>query len=208
MFKRFTLNAGKPRGKGGSLTLWNTNGGHGALSRWGLESLELKRNSRVLDVGCGGGHNIARMLNLTPEGKVCGLAYSGASVKKSRKLNRRAVAEGRAEIKEGRASEIPWPDGVFDDVTAIETVYGWPDFVGNLREILRVLKPGGTLLICNEAIKQNEGGPPFGGILVEVLNLRMYSPNEYRAALREAGFADAEVRLKGAWGCVVARKHW
>jgi ubiquinone/menaquinone biosynthesis C-methylase UbiE len=47
-------------------------------------------------------------------------------------------------------SQIPWEDGAFDLVTAFETVYFWPDFEGGLKEVRRVLKPGGTLFICNE----------------------------------------------------------
>ena len=42
-------------------------------------------------------------------------------------------------------------DDWFDAVTAFETVYFWPDLPQCFREVCRVLKPGGTFLICNES---------------------------------------------------------
>lgn len=46
--------------------------------------------------------------------------------------------------------QLPFEAERFDLVTAFETVYFWPDLPKSFREIRRVLRPGGTLLICNE----------------------------------------------------------
>jgi ubiquinone/menaquinone biosynthesis C-methylase UbiE len=206
MLKNFFLNTRKPQGIGGSMMLWSMNWGHAALARWGLRHLEIRSDSQILDVGCGGGVNIARMLKLAPSGSVSGLDYSDISVSKSVKVNRQAITAGRSEIKQGGVSQIPWRDGSFDLVTAFETVYFWPDFVGDLREVRRVLKPGGVIFICNESVKSDDGAVPYQGF-VKMLDLKMYSPSDFKAALKEAGFEGAEVRLKGSWGCVLARKN-
>ncbi|MDR3284843.1 MAG: class I SAM-dependent methyltransferase [Treponema sp.] len=111
---------------------------------------------------------------------------------------------GRTKIKEGSVSQIPWQDGEFDIVTAFETVYFWPDFVNDLREIRRTLKPGGLFFICNESFKSDDGEVPHQNF-VNMLDLKMYSPSDFKVSLRESGFIDIEVKMKGSWACVLAR---
>jgi ubiquinone/menaquinone biosynthesis C-methylase UbiE len=179
--------------------------GHTAISTWGLKHLDIKPRDLVLDIGCGGGKNIARMLKKAYEGKVCGLDYAGASVEKSKNLNRKAVSSGRAEIRQGSVSENPWPDNTFDIVTAFETVYFWPDFVNDLREIRRVLKPGGVFFICNEMNKPEEGKTPYQ-FWIDMLDLKTYTARDFQKLLTEAGFIDIEIVPKGKTGvCVTAR---
>jgi ubiquinone/menaquinone biosynthesis C-methylase UbiE len=55
---------------------------------------------------------------------------------------------------------LPFPDGLFDLVTAVETHYFWPDLPADMREIQRVLRPGGTLVVLAEAYK---GGSTTSG---------------------------------------------
>ena len=80
-----------------------------------------------------------------------GIDYSPVSVEKARSLNRAAIQEGAAWC--GRAA---WSVSFSQRtgsmrVTAFETVYIWPDLQQCFREVYRVLKPGGTFLICNES---------------------------------------------------------
>jgi SAM-dependent methyltransferase len=205
MLKKFLLNISRPRGIGGAIILLTMNIAHSGLSVWGLRNLEIKRGNRILDVGCGGGRNIARMLKLASEGMVCGLDYSEVSVAKSVKINRKAVASGRSEIRAGSISKIPWADGGFDIVTAFETVYFWPDFVNDLREVRRILKQGGTLFICNESVKPDDGESPYQ-TFVKMLDLKIYSQRDFTLALSEAGFIDIKFVTKGSWICVLALK--
>jgi len=59
----------------------------------------------------------------------------------------------RVEIREGSVSQLPFSEDVFDLVTAVETHFWWPDLPADMREVLRVLKPGGTLIIIAEVYK-------------------------------------------------------
>jgi SAM-dependent methyltransferase len=104
-------NCRKPEGFLGSVMLSMMNVGHKGLHLWGLEQIRINGTDDVLDIGCGGGTNIERLLVLASEGRVCGLDYSPVFVEKSTRLNEAAVASGRSEIKEGSVSNIPWPDG-------------------------------------------------------------------------------------------------
>jgi ubiquinone/menaquinone biosynthesis C-methylase UbiE len=182
----------KPRGFAGRMLLASMNMGHTAVSRWGLDHLAIGPADHILDIGCGGGKNVARMLKRAGEGKVCGLDYSDVSVEKTKGLNRKAVRAGRSEIRLGSVSENPWPDNTFDIVTAFETVYFWPDFAKDLREVWRVLKPGGLFFICNEMSKPEEGEATYQ-YWIKALDLKTYTATDFRKLLAAAGFIDVKI---------------
>ena len=140
----------KPQGEDGFKLLERMNGGsHEELGLWGISFLPIADTDRVLDVGCGGGANIKRLLARVPRGHVTGVDYSAVSVQASSDHNAEAVEAGRCDVLEGNASALPFPDSSFDIVTAFETTYYW-DLPVALREVARVLKPGGHFLVCNE----------------------------------------------------------
>jgi ubiquinone/menaquinone biosynthesis C-methylase UbiE len=206
MFEKFIQNARRPEGFVGGLFLAAMNLGHRAISRWGLGHLAIGPGDLILDIGCGGGRNVARMLKRAPEGRVCGLDHAELSVEKARQLNRKAVREGRSDIRLGSVSKNPWPDNSFDIVTAFETVYFWPDFANDLREIRRVLKPGGLFFICNEMNKTEEGRPAYR-YWIETLDMKTYTAADFRKHLAGAGFTGVEIITQGKNGiCVSARK--
>ncbi len=147
----FFENTRKPVGLGGKIMVAMMNLGHSPVARWGLRFLELTLDAKVLDCGCGGGANIKRLLKKCPEGIVKGIDYSHVSVEKSKKVNEAAIAEGRCTVLQGSVADMIFAGDWFDAVTAFETVYFWPDLPQCFREVYRVLKPGGTLLICNES---------------------------------------------------------
>lgn len=135
----------KPTRGIGRWFLRGMNAAHSGLTDWGLGHVQIGKAFTVLDVGCGGGRTIAKLAALAPEGKVHGIDYSAESVEVSRRENANAVAAGRVKIDQASVSHLPFPDGYFDLVTAVETQYYWPDPVGDMREIHRVLKHGGRL---------------------------------------------------------------
>lgn len=207
MLKKFFENTRRPEGLGGRIMLAMMNSGHAPLATWGLQFLPIRPADHILDIGCGGGANMAVMLQQAPARKVCGIDYSALSVEKSAAVNHQAVADGRAEVRQASVSALPYDADTFDIVTAFETVYFWPDFAGDLKEVLRVLKPGGTFLICNEDVRQDGDQSPAKGF-EKMLSLNVYSPGEFREHLRAAGFRDVTVALseKKPWVCVRALK--
>ncbi len=120
-------------------------------------------DAMVLDCGCGGGANIKTLLKLCPKGKVQGIDYSAVSVEKARKVNAGAIAAGQCTVQQASVAELPFEAEQFDVVTAFETVYFWPDLAQNFREVYRVLKPGGTFFICNEANGETAQGREVDG---------------------------------------------
>ena len=85
---KFFENTRKPQGFGGKLMTKMMNSGHAKLSQWGFSNISAKSDAEVLDVGCGGGANIAVWLDRCRNGHVTGMDYSEVSVAESQKLNR------------------------------------------------------------------------------------------------------------------------
>ena len=207
--KDLIINARKPEGELGDQLLDRMNKSHESLAQWGVSHLDIAKDDVILDIGCGGGVNVERFLKMT-DNKVYGLDYSEVAVEKSTKLNQTAIDEGRCEIIQGSVSELPFEDKTFDIITGFETVYFWPDFINDSKEVRRVLKDDGIMFICNEAIP-NEGDER------QKVEMEIYSEDQFDEYLREAGFSDIicfskdgqdslDKELVTGWLCVIARK--
>ena len=119
----FFQNTCKPKGLGGSLMVNMMNIGHSPMAEWGLKHIKINKNDISLDVGCGGGANIKKLLEKSPKGKVFGIDYSEVSVRKSKKVNKFAVERKHCEILQGNVQELPFANETFDLATAFETIY-------------------------------------------------------------------------------------
>lgn len=98
--------------------------------------------STVLDVGCGTGSLLARVATAFPEATLVGLDPADAMVK---------VAAERvpgAVLHVGRAEEIPVASGTIDVVVCTTSFAQWFDQRAGLREVARVLRPGGRLYLA------------------------------------------------------------
>ena len=100
-------------------------------------------------------------------------------------------------------AELPFGSEQFDAVTAFETVYFWPDLPQCFREVCRVLKPGGTLLICNESNGDTDKDKKWTEIIG---GMTIYKDIELKAYLEQAGFHDVQIRKKKSWLCITAWK--
>ena len=212
--KELIINARKPVGELGDKLLDRMNESHESLAQWGVSHLDISKDDVILDIGCGGGVNVERFLKMT-ENKVYGLDYSEIAVEKSTKLNQDAIDEGRCDVIQGSVSELPFEDNTFDIVTGFETVYFWPDFVNDCKEVRRVLKDDGIMFICNEAIPDEDDERQKE--LIDLLDMKIFSADDFDEYLREAGFSDiicfsksgpdsVDRELVTGWLCVIARK--
>ena len=200
----FFENTRNPVGLGGKIMVALMNLGHSPVARWGLRFLELTPDAEVLDCGCGGGANIKRLLKLCPKGTVWGIDYSPVSVEKSKRVNEAAVTKGRCDVLRASVTELPFESEQFNAVTAFETVYFWPDLPQCFREVWRVLKSGGTFLICNESNGDTDKDEKWTEIIG---GMTIYKDTELKAYLEQAGFHDIQIHKKKSWLCVTARKR-
>lgn len=100
-----------------------------------------------------GGRTIQKLAAAATEGKIFGIDYAAGSVPTSRRTNSHLIDSGRVEIHRASVSQLPFSNDTFDLVTTVESQYYWPDLVSDMKEIFRVLKPGGSLLIIAESYK-------------------------------------------------------
>lgn len=191
----------KPTGPLGRVVLWLMNRRHSGLTDWGLELVHVEPHDVILDVGCGGGRTVAKLARLATAGKVYGIDHAAQSVGASRAFNRGAIESGEVEIRQASVSELPFADGTFDLVTAIETHFWWADLAGGMREIWRVLKPGGRLLIIAEFY---DGGKHarYAARLSNMTGMTSLTVDDHRQLFASAGFADVDLAENAAKGWI------
>lgn len=200
----FFQNTRKPEGLGGKVMVNMMNSGHAAMAEWGFRHIEIQESDLSLDLGCGGGANVKKLLEKTVNGKVKGLDYSEVSVKKSKEMNVAAIKAGWCEILHGNVMNLPFSDDSFDVITAFETIYFWPDLLKAFEQVFRVLKDHGLFMICNESNGEN---PKDEKWLKKIDGMKIYTSSQIQHVLEQAGFSNikTDVNEKG-WLCIVAEK--
>src|SRR5258708_10817214 len=194
----------KPTGWLVGSTLWRMNSSHSKLTDSGLGHISIENHHTILDVGCGGGRTVSKLAAIATQGKVYGVDYSEESVAASKRTNAHWIALGRLQIQYGSVSHLPFSDGMFDLVTAVETHFWWPNLPGDMRAVFRVLKPGGTLILIAEIYK---GANTMAAKLAEKYAGRtgfaLLSVDEHRELFTKAGYSNVQIiekRGKG-WIC-------
>jgi SAM-dependent methyltransferase len=197
----------RPSRWAGQILAWVMNLSHSGLTDWGLGHVTIGPRFSILDVGCGGGRTIAKLAARASEGKVYGVDYGRGSVAAARMMNAALVAAGRVVIDYGSVSALPAPDDNFDLVTAVETTYYWPDLVNDMREVRRVLKPGGAFVIIVESYRTGSLDWLQGPIM-RLLGAAPLGCDEYRRLMTQAGFCDVQAFEKDrrAGLCMTGRK--
>ena len=207
MMSKLLKQCRKPSGLLGEIIVRGMNRRHARVTDWGLGHVSIGRHDTIPDVGCGGGETVRKLAEPAQEGQVYDIDLSEVSVSASRRRNRQFIRAGRVDIRYGAVSCLPYPDGQFDLVTAVETHYFWPDLVSDMREILRVLKPGGKLLIIGEAYK---GGKydERNRRWVQWCGLAYHGIKELGGVLSAAGYAGVQVfeEYERGWLCGLGKK--
>ena len=200
----FFQNTCKPEGIGGKIMVNMMNAGHSSMAEWGFTHMEIQSDNVCLDIGCGGGANVKKLLVKTPYGKVIGIDYSEVSVIKSSKINKAEIENKHCEILQGNVMKLPFRKETFDIITAFETIYFWSDIDQSFSQIYRVLKKGGIFMVCNESNGENDKDKKWTEI---IKGMKIYTSKEIKYSLEKAGFTHIETNKNAkGWLCVVARK--
>jgi ubiquinone/menaquinone biosynthesis C-methylase UbiE len=162
---------------------------HQPENRWTLQWLDLRPTDRILEIGFGPGFAIQEAAKVA--GFVAGIDFSKTMVSAASKRNANAIRNGKVEIQYGDAARLPFEDRTFDKAFSIHSIYFWPDPVAALREMGRVLKPGGiAILTILPKERWNEENPdaPVG-----TSECTPYFGEELRDFLAQAGFATTRI---------------
>ena len=189
LLKSFFTNCACPKGRMGLFMLKFMNKCHAPLTNWGLDLIPFQDGWTMLDIGCGGGATLQRLLKRSDGSHVYGLDISEESVAKAREVNADVLGE-RVFVEQGSAANLPFKNEQFDLVTAVETIYFWPNLSGCLQEVRRVLKPGGRFAIIVEVVDTNSKWTSV------VEGMTAYTPEQLKGFLDEAGFRQTEVHCK------------
>ena len=199
LLSKIFSNTRKPEGFWGRMMVAGMNGGsHREMASWGLDFGGVPAEGEMLDIGCGGGANLQRLMQRSLKGKVTGVDYSPVSVEKSKKVNAEAIAQGRCKVLEASVSSLPFNDDTFVMATAFETVYFWPEIENSFTEVKRVLVPGGKFLIVNEDDGLSGKNEKWEKMIE---GMHTYTPDELKKHLVAAGFREITVKRDET-------KHW
>ena len=197
---------GHPSGLIGRLILapmWNRR--NSPLNDMAFERLGLRPDDRVLEVGFGGGYLIGRMAVVVTEGRLAGVDVSQAMVDVCSNRFRALVRAGRLDLRCANAESLPYPDGHFDKACTINSIFYWPDAQQVIRELSRVLEPGGRLVMCFTC-PESLRGKSFSQH-----GLKLYLAEQVEQMMRTAGLAQVSAtrhadRHRRFWS-MVGQKH-
>jgi ubiquinone/menaquinone biosynthesis C-methylase UbiE len=189
-----------PTGRFGAFWARLMNVGHSSVTRWGLGHISINKNDMILDIGCGGGRTVNTLAKIATEGKIYGIDYSQVSVAVATSKNKRLIEKGQVKILHASVDSLPFSDDMFDLVTAVESYYFWPDLINNLREIRRVLKSRGSVILVN-AMYRDERFEKRNYRWARIGDFTYHLPEELRGFLRDAGYSSIRIE-------VLENKNW
>jgi SAM-dependent methyltransferase len=178
-----------PRGFAGRILviMWNR-GGHGSIYENVAKVLELQPEDDLLEVACGSGYFLKKYASHVHS--VAGLDLSELMVKMATKKQRNRIKAGTAEFVLGEASQLPWEDNKFSIATAMGGFPMFPKPLESLKEMYRVLRPGGRVVV---SIEWNAEDGKDHSKDVKKYGMWLWTEDDVRTMLREAGFSDISI---------------
>jgi ubiquinone/menaquinone biosynthesis C-methylase UbiE len=119
---------------------------------WTLSLLTPAPDAHILEVGFGPGTLIAALASAVPGGTIDGIDLSPVMLKQATARNQRAIDEHCVHLRSGSATALPFADASFDLVVSANSIFFWPEQHASVREIYRVLKPDGQLVLILQPI--------------------------------------------------------
>ncbi|MEQ1493397.1 MAG: methyltransferase domain-containing protein [Terricaulis sp.] len=124
----------------------------GRQNKAALDLLAPHLGDSVIELGCGPGMGVrAALKRVGREGFVAGVDHSTTAAHYAARADHGACLDGRAAIMRAEAADLPFRDSMFDRAFAVNSFQFWSDPARALREISRVLAPGGRLVITQRA---------------------------------------------------------
>jgi ubiquinone/menaquinone biosynthesis C-methylase UbiE len=152
---------GKPEGETGRAVGEMLNRVNANVTSATYQRLMLQAGHRILEIGFGNGRLLPALMALADDLTYVGLDRAETMVTEATAFNAELVANGRASFRLGSVEAIPFEDGAFDRVFAVNVVYFWPDAVRALAEMRRVLRPGGLSIVASNVGMPGEPPPSY-----------------------------------------------
>jgi ubiquinone/menaquinone biosynthesis C-methylase UbiE len=189
---------GHPSGGWGRVAGWVMARTNRRLNAWTVRQMDLRPGERILEVGFGPGLALRMIAEKNPQVLVDGIDFSLVMVRQAGRRNAWAIRQGQVAIRYGTVADLPYRAAIFDKAFAVNNIREWSDPALGLKEVWRVLKPGGVVAITMQQ-QSPESDEDFADLVDRI-----------RESVRRAGFD--EVRLEQNTGkpdavCLLAKKQ-
>jgi ubiquinone/menaquinone biosynthesis C-methylase UbiE len=159
--------------------------GHRPVGEQAIARLNLSPDARVLDVGCGSGWATRLMATQALQGRVVGIDVSDEMIRIARESSKEY---SNIDFEIGSADTLPFADNDFTHAFSLESLYYYTDILTALKEINRVLQPGGVFVTVLDLYQENVSSHQW----IEQLKVpvQLLSIPEYRELFTAAGFTN------------------
>lgn len=123
------------------------------LSLWAIKQTTIPNNSRILEVGYGGGSTIKNLLALDKNLDIHGIDISKESYQTAKRMLLKSIDNDSVQLMVGNVENLPYQNHYFDLVFAIQTHIFWKDLKESFQEIYRVMSNHSILIIASEKEK-------------------------------------------------------
>jgi ubiquinone/menaquinone biosynthesis C-methylase UbiE len=155
MLQRLFRQFSGPEGPLGHVAGWLMVRKNQPANAWLVELLGAGPGDRVVEIGFGPG--LAAERNVARGASVAGVDHSALMVRKASARLADAVREGRVDLRHGSVEALPFGDARFTRAMALNSLQFWPSAEAGLRELHRVLAPGGRLVLGQRLRKEGAG---------------------------------------------------
>lgn len=157
-----------------------------------LDALDAGNNEHVLELGYGHGRTLVDAAARAPGARFSGIDVSPAAAKAAARRCRALIAAGRVDVQAGDGASLPWDADTFDAAFSVHTLYFWPQPAQQFRELRRVLRAGGRLVLGFRE-RSNEAVAQFPAPIY-----RFYAADEVAALLTDAELTNVDISSSAA----------
>jgi ubiquinone/menaquinone biosynthesis C-methylase UbiE len=163
--------------------------GHRPVGEQAIELMAVPSDGRVLDVGCGSGWASRLLAEKATDGGVVGIDIADEMIKVARD---QSASFRNVEFQVASAEKLPFDDGEFSHAFSMESLYYYADMSQALREIKRVLRPGGCFVTVVDLYQEN--APTEQWVEQLKVPVQFLSTADYAALFERAGFVNVKDR--------------
>jgi ubiquinone/menaquinone biosynthesis C-methylase UbiE len=163
---------------------------------WVVSLLDVQSTDRVLEIGFGPGLAIAELARRATRGQIYGIDHSEVMIRQASRRNAAAIRARRVTLLRASVNRLPSVDEPLDAILAVNSIGFWPNPTQQLRELRRVLRPGGRIALASQ--------PRCSGATADTT---AQAARELQDRLTRAGFIQARVEtlpLDPPVACVLA----
>jgi ubiquinone/menaquinone biosynthesis C-methylase UbiE len=163
--------------------------GHRPVGEQAIELMGIPPGARVLDVGCGSGWATRLLAERARDGRVAGIDIADEMI---RVAGETSASLSNVEFRVASAEKLPFRAGEFTHAFSMESLYYYADMPGALREIKRVLEPGGLFVTVVDLYQENV--PSHQWVAQLKVPVQLLSSADYRSLFERAGFVNVRDR--------------